>query len=278
MAKKISLLMIVMLLVSALVFVSCSQNAGGSIKPPREAVENDGEGTHSENLVPSCDFEGSSHKVKKDGSEIEVVEGAGIGGSNALYVFQNSGEGYGEVLIDATEFYGRGKSYYVEASFKNIGGPDTPQSDVTAKIDFTVVSGAGYNKYKKTYDIPGQYDYDLLSDDKALEIFDIETYGASGVPIDDETPEWHTLSAILDAETIDTMITKQTEDYGATAGEEPTLYLMSFVFLVGTHPSQDGYKYYLDNIKIIDLNSELERTGRTWEDPSAQPAEEDDDE
>ena len=277
MAKKIALLMVALLLCSAVVFVSCSQNAGGnSIKPPREKVENDGEGTHSSNLVPSCDFEGSSHKVKKDGSDIEVVEGAGIGGSNALYVFQNSGEGYGEVLIDATEFYGRGKSYYVEASFKNIGGEGTPTSDVNAKIDFTVVSGAGYNKYKKTYDIPGQYDYDLLSDDKALEIFDMVTYGASGVAIDDETPEWHTLSAILDAETIDTMITKQTEDYGTSADEEPTLYLMSFVFLVGTHPSQDGYKYYLDNIKIIDLNSELDRTGKTWEDPSAQTEEDDD--
>lgn len=276
MTKKITFTLLVMLIVSAFVFVSCEQEAGGVPGPaptPKEPVVNE-LGDVSANLVFGGDFEnGDDHDVADDGSEIAVVPGAGIDDSAALYVFQNSGGGWGEVLIDITKFYGRGKSYYVEASFKNLGGEGTPESDITAHIDFTLVAGASYDKYKKTYDIPGQYDYGWLSDDDAVSIFEIPTAGSAGVDLSDG--EWHKLSAILDAETIDTMIETQTKDHGA-GGAAETLYYMAAVFFVGSYPSQDGYKYYIDNVVIKDLNAELDRTGKTWEDPTA--AEEDEEE
>ena len=273
MTKKITFTLLVMLVVSAFVFVSCQQEqvVPGPAPVPKEPVVNE-LGEVSANLVFGGDFEnGDDHDVADDGSEIAVTPGAGIDDSAALYVFQNSGGGWGEVLIDITKFYGRGKSYYVEASFKNLGGEDTPTSDITAHIDFTLVSGAGYDKYKKTYDIPGQYDYGWLSDDDAAAIFEIPTSGSAGVDISDG--EWHKLSAILDAETIDTMISTQTQDHGTGSSAE-TLYYMAAVFFVGSYPSQDGYKYYLDNIVIKDLNAELDRTGKTWEDPTAAEEEE----
>lgn len=273
MTKKITFTLLVMLVVSAFVFVSCQQEqvVPGPAPVPKEPVVNE-LGDVSANLLFGCDFEhGDDHDVADDGSEIAVTPGAGIDDSAALYVFQNSGGGWGEVLVDITKYYGRGKSYYVEASFKNLGGEGTPTSDITAHIDFTLVSGAGYDKYKKTYDIPGQYDYGWLSDDDAVAIFEIPTSGSAGVDISDG--EWHKLSAILDAETIDTMISTQTADHGTGTSAE-TLYYMAAVFFVGSYPSQDGYKYYLDNIVIKDLNAELDREGKTWVDPTAAEEEE----
>ncbi len=276
MVRKLSLtLMICVLLCSALVFVSCSQEPGGGKKPgpapvQKEEVVNE-LGDVSENLVFGGDFEsGDDHDLSGDGSVIEVQEGVGIEDSAALYVFQNSGGGWGEALIDITDFYGRGKSYYVEASFKNLGGEGAP-ADTTAHIDFTVVSGAGYDKYKATYDIPGQYDYGWLSDDEALDFFEIETSGSAGVDISDGG--WHTLSGILDAATIDKMIETQTADHG-TGSTPESLYYMAVVFYMGKYPNQDGHRYYLDNVVIKDLNDELDRTGRTWEDPTAAEEEE----
>ena len=274
MAKKITFTMLVLLIASAFVFVSCNQEAGGVPGPaptPREAVVNE-LGTESANLVYNGDFNnGTDSDVVEDGSEIEIQPGVGIGDSGALYVFQNSGEGYGEVMVDITKYYGRGKSYYVEASFKNVGGEGTPETDIMAKLSFSVVSGAGYNKYGRTYDVPGQYDYDWMDDALALETFEKTTGGAAGVDISDG--EWHTISAILDAETIETMLVTQTQDHG-TGAEEPTIHTMNIALFVGTWPTQDGYKYLLDNVKITDLNSELDVEGRTWVDPSAAEEEE----
>ena len=273
MTKKITFTLLVMLIVSAFVFVSCNQeqNVPGPAPTPREPVVNE-LGEESANLVYNGDFNnGTDTDVVEDGSEIAIQADTGIGGSGALYVFQNSGEGYGEVMVDITKYYGRGKSYYVEASFKNVGGEGTPETDIMAKLSFSVVSGAGYDKYKKTYDVPGQYDYGWIDDALAAEIFEKTTSGAGGVDISDG--EWHTISAVLDAETIETMITTQTEAHG-TGATEPTLYYMAVSIFVGTWPTQDGYKYLLDNVKIIDLNDELDRTGRTWEDPTAAEEEE----
>jgi len=141
-----------------------------------------------------------------------------------------------------------------------------------AKLSFTVVSGAGYNKYNKTYDVPGQYDFSWIDDATVEEVFDKTTGGAAGVDISDG--EWHTISAVLDAETIETMLVTQTQDHG-TGAEEPSLYYMAVCLFVGSYPTQDGYKYLLDNVKITDLNTELDREGRTWVDPTAVEEEDD---
>lgn len=284
MTKKSTFTLLVLLIVSAFVFVSCNEEKAvpGPAPTPKEAVVNE-LGEESANLVYNGDFNnGDDSDIENDGSTSEVQAGVGIDGSAALYVYQDSAKdggedvGWGEVMFEATKLYGRGKSYYVEASFKKVGYEgllETP--NFTAHIDFTVVSGAGYDKYGKTYNIPGQYDFDWLSDDDASLIFERKTSGGdTGVDISDG--EWHTVSAILDAETIDKMIETQTSDHG-TGETQETLFYMAFTFFVGNYEDmvgkvragQDGYQYYLDNVKIIDLNDELERTGKTWVDPTA---------
>ena len=280
MAKKITFTLFVLLIVSAFVFVSCNGEAGGVPGPapiPREPVENE-LGEESANLVYNGDFNsGTESDVVDDGSEIEIQAGIGIEGSGGLYVFQNSFDdegnpgGWGETLVDITKYYARGKSYYVEASFKNIGGEGTPDTNILGTISFSVVSGAGYNKYHKTYDVPGQYDYGWLDDALALSVFEKTTSGANGVDLSDGN--WHTISGILDAETIEQMLVTQTENHGK-GGEEPTLFYMAISIFVGKYPYQDGYKYVLDNVKIIDLNAELPREGKTWVDPDAAEEEE----
>ena len=112
MTKKITFTLLVMLIVSAFVFVSCNQeqNVPGPAPTPREPVVNE-LGEESANLVYNGDFNnGTDSDVVEDGSEIAIQADTGIGGSGALYVFQNSGEGYGEVMVDITKYYGRGKS------------------------------------------------------------------------------------------------------------------------------------------------------------------------
>ena len=55
------------------------------------------------------------------------------------------------------------------------------------------------------------------------------------------------------------------------------------VFFVGTYPDQGGYSYYLDDVVIKDLNSELPIQGVTYapevpEEPEPEPEEEEEEE
>ena len=265
MAKKTTLLLIVsVLLIAMFAFVACKQNPITPPSPePLDPVENE-DGIHSENLAYGCDFEdGDDYMITGDGSDIEIVAGAGVGGSNALYVFQNSGEGWGETLIDATKLYGRGKSYYIEAKFCNANDAEGRTDDLNAKIDFSVVSGVGYATTGQDYDIPGQYDGSWLDEGSALDIFDIEVLGQA-TPLEVEGG-WETISGILDAEQIEALLVNQTQLCG---GGDVSLYKLMVVFYVGTYnegTGQTGYRYYLDDVVVKDLNSELKRTGRTWQ-------------
>lgn len=265
MAKKITFTMLVLLIVSAFVFVSCEQEAGGGKVPgpapaPVEKVENVA-GEVSANLVFNGDFEnGDDSDIKDDGSTSQVVADLGIDGSHALLVEQS--ETYGEVMMNITEYYGRGKSFYVEGWFKNVGGEGTRTDDLTAYLSFNIVTGGGYTTIGQTYDIPGQYDGSWLSDDEAEEIFGIET-NCGGEDISDG--EWHKVCAILDAEQIEAVM--QSEDDQCHWTGDTTMYLLAAVWYVGTYPQQDGYKYLLDNVVIKDLNKELKRQGATYEAP-----------
>ena len=240
-------------------------------------------GTASNNLVYNSNFEsGSDTDLMADGSVIEVVSGAGIDGSNAMAVTQT--ENYGEVLFDITDYYGRGKSYYVEASFRNAYADGARTDDLNAKIGFCITSGAGYDLYHKTYDLPGQYDEsgqyinNWLDDNETYRIFEIHTGGAEGTNFSDG--RWHTISGIIDAEQIEQLLVEQTQ---LCEGEDVSLYNFIVVFYVGTYSyeegaGQSGYVYYLDNVVIKDLNSEISRTGATYnfnnvtdpEDPSGE--------
>lgn len=286
MTKKITLIMLVLLIVSALVFVSCNQDAGGASgggggeKPrinPMVVPRTEKEpivlepGTEGSNIVFNGDFEsGDVSDVVDDGATVEF-ENLGDAHGTVMKVTQT--EDYGEVLVDFTEYYGRGKSYYVEASFKNVGGAGTRTDDLTAYLSFSVVAGAGYWKYERNYDIPGMYDGSWLSDDEAEEIFNIAT--TSFESIDDG--EWHTISAILDAQTIEDLLIAETDECG-TPLDEPTMFLLQAVFFVGKYPEQDNYVYYLDNVVIKDLNTELPKEGITYKAPGYGDDEEEEEE
>lgn len=264
MAKKITFAMLVLLIVSAFVFVSCKQEAGGVPGPaptPKEKVVNTA-GEVSGNIIYNGDFEsGSDSDLTGDGSSIEVTE---IEDGHALIV--NQQETYGEVMMDITKYYGTGKSFYVEGWFKNAGSTNT--NDLTAKLSFNIVTGGGYTTIGQTYDIPGQYDGSWLSDDEAEEIFGIET-NCIGEDISDG--EWHKVSAILDAEQIEAVMLSEDDQCHWTG--DKTMYLLAVVWYVGTYPDQGGYTYYLDNVVIKDLNRELPTQGRTYEAPE-EPEEE----
>ncbi len=269
MAKRITFSLIVLLIASALVFVSCSQEAaeGGKKIPPKPAQDEPVEnvlGEVSENLIENGTFDVENNKgvVSDEDAGVTFVEGLGIGGSNAIDVI--TVEKYGSINIDFTEFYGRGKSYYVEASFKNNGSVNT--SDPTAHIDVTVVSGAVQDAVKSQgwegyYDCDDIYEGGVLSDDDALDLFEIET-SSGGATLSDT--EWVTVSCIIDAETIEALLVNTTNKYGSG---DPTIYKLMAVFYVGHNDAQDNYHYLVDNIVIKDLNAELDVEGKTYEAP-----------
>jgi hypothetical protein len=261
MAKKTTLLLIVsVLLIAMFAFVACKQNPVDPPTPQEEVVNKAGE--VSANLVYNGDFElDGDTDLSGDGAGVEIVDGEGVDGTHALLVKQT--ENYGEVMFDLTDYYGRGKSYYVEAKFRNANDPDGRTDDLNAKIDFSVASGVGYEYVGHAYDIPGQYDGSWLDEGECLDIFDIQVDGEVA-PLDQETSEYVTLSAIIDAEQIEELLVNQTQLCG---GGDVTLYSLSIVFYVGTYSEgtgQSGYIYYLDDVVIKDLNKEIKRTGRTY--------------
>ena len=226
----------------------------GSDPIPSNSVENI-LGEVSNNLIPEGDFESGISIVQPDGATFELVSESGLNGSNALAVTPE--ESYGQVLVDITEYYGRGKSYYVEAWFKDNGS--NTSDDLNAHIFFSVVTGAGFEARGQLFDIPGQYDGEWLSDDEAMEIFGFDT-NCLGANLSDG--EWHKVSAVLDAVTIENVM--NAEDSFNNGSGEPTMLQLALLFYVGTFPYQNEYKYLLDNVVIMDLNSEIPIEGRTY--------------
>ena len=264
MTKKITLIMLVLLIVSALVFVSCNQDAGG-------AGGGGGGGKAKEEPKDNLVFNGFLDKgddtdLVGDGAQIEVQSGVGLGKTNGLHVLQN--ESYGEVMVDITDYYGAGKSYYVEASFKNIGDKD---DNLTASIAFNIVTGGAYDVVGQTYDIPGQYEGSWLDDSAAMEQFGLST-NSEGEDLEDGA--WHTVSAVLTGEEIASVM--KAEDVANNVKGETTMYELVMVFYVGSYPDQDGYEYILDGVYIKDLNPELPVQGRTYIPPEEPEGGEDD--
>ena len=274
MAKKTTLLLIVsVLLIAMFAFVACKKDP--VVPPtPQEPVENKA-GDVSENLIYNGDLELEDvTDLQGDGASIEILDGVGYEGSRGLKVIQT--ENYGEVLVDITDYYGRGKSYYIEAKFCNANDAEGRTDDLNAKIDFSVVSGVGYATTGQDYDIPGQYDGSWLDEGAALDIFDIEVLGQA-TPLEVEGG-WETISGILDAEQIEALLVNQTQLCG---GGDVSLYKLMVVFYVGTYnegTGQTGYRYYLDDVVVKDLNSELKRTGRTWQPDTPDDPEEEEEE
>lgn len=256
MAKKITLLMIVMLICSAVVFVSCSDSKP---TPPKDSSSGDYEDLEGKNLLSGSDFEkgDDGHDLVGDGSDIEVVEGAGLKGTAALSVAQT--EKYGQVYVDITEFYGAGKDYYVAASFKDNGS--TNSQDLTAKISYTVVPGwvmdaiaaeiAEGGEKVNDYDYDEIYDGSFLSDAEALEVYGFETCHA-GQPLG---TSYVRVSGIIPSEEIEAIIA------------ETKMAKLLVCFYVGTYPKQQGYNYYLDDVVVKDLDKNNLSLGPFYEMP-----------
>ena len=252
MVKKATLILIIcMLLISACVFVSCKEEAvtppaGGGSEASEDYTDPEGK-----NLIDG-DFElGDEGDIIADGSELSVVDKAGLKGSKALFVEQTAN--YGQIYVDITEFYGAGKDYYVAASFKNNGS--TNKKDLTAYLSYTVVPGWVVEACEAAIEAGGteegdmiyDYEYDEIygggfySDEDALELYGITTT-SEGLSINDSS--YVRVSAIIPSEEIEEIV----------AGTKlAKLYL---TIMVGTYPNQGGYNYYLDDVVVKDLDTE----------------------
>lgn len=271
MGKKLNVLMIIALLaMSMVVFVACKPPAPAP--DPLAQVENKA-GTKSENLCYNGDFElDGQSMVVGDGAGLTPTAGTGVGGSKGGVVATS--ENYGIVYVDMTSLYGRGKSYLVKASFKNDGTPSeaaiaagmSATPDLTAHMSMTVQSGAVQDAIKSQptwddyYDCDDIYGGDFLDAEEAEEIFNVTT--VEFAPINGDT--FTTITGIIPATTIDSMIAEQTEKYNGTSQTLRRLYVC---FYVGVDGNLQNYNYIVDNVEIYDLNSEITTTGMTWTAP-----------
>ena len=303
MAKKVLMIFLSVMLIASLTLVSCNQDAGGKVTPGPDAPDDpdtpdvpvtdvvDVLGIIGKNVVYNGAFDdGTDSDIQADGATAPVEAGIGIGGSGAMHVKQSAS--YGSVFVDFTSIYARGRSYYVEASFKD-SGAGTRDDDPTAYISFTVCSGAVMDTAAaaKAQGIDGDdggayYAYDDiyggdLSENDGTFGTEIKTINTSGADLDEDKDEsgWVTVSGILPASVVDTMLIEQTKKYGSG---DPTVQYLFATFLVGTYPRQDGYDYYLDNVIIKTLNDDIPAEGRTYkpeggDDPEPEDPDEDED-
>ncbi len=200
------------------------------------------------NLCYNGDFnKDDSPDIYGDGSDVEIVEGAGIDGTGALSVEQM--ETWGGCVINATEWYGKGKSYYVEAWFKDNGSRN--RADMTGHISFSVASGTVFETTDGAYyDCDDIYNTVFMFDDEAEEVYGLATNNA-GVEFDDT--EFRKVCGVIPAEEIENKI------------DESGLYVFNISIYAGEYPNQGGMNYYLDNVIVRDLNPELPVQGQTYE-------------
>lgn len=276
MAKKIALLMVALLLCSAVVFVSCNQEAGGGVKPaPLGEVKNKAGNAGTTNLVTGGSGDDIPTKddsmVAGDDVSVELLEGIGVDGTKGYKISQNGK--WGQIIFDMTRFYGRGKSYLIKATVKL--DPATTNTNTTFGFTFDAISGAVMDAVKTHtdwnpewddyYDCDDVYGYELLTDTEAEEIFDLVTtpvQKANNLSL----TEFRTFSAVIPAEEIEECLRATTTKYGSET-DIPTLALMHMGIVVGTgdgEETQAGYTYILDNLEVYDLNTEIIRTGATY--------------
>ena len=277
MAKKITLSLLIMLVITAFVFVSCNQDtagSGGGGKPSgkakieldiRDAITENVFDDHVETLdLYNMNFEqglGSDYDtdLQFDAAKGTIVADLGVGGSKAMDVVTS--DNYGTTIVDITDYYGLGKSYYVEASIKNNGSTNT--KGLVAYVSYTVCSGTVKDYVDAEYDCDDIYGAPFMEEEEALNLFgaDYPTRGTQvGIELKDD---YITLSGIIPATEIDEMIINQTKEYAESYDDEPTLDYLYVCFYVGEYPDQNGRHFLIDNIVIKDLNADMETTGKT---------------
>lgn len=207
-----------------------------------------------------------------DGATVSYVVGEGIKKSNCLRV--DSGESYGQIYIDAKDAYSRGKSYYFEAWFRDAGTPVEINDGATIAhlsmtawdqdiVDIAKAKGGSYYDWDTGWGEaekqPGPYDASVGTDitgfEKALEpILPKDEDGElAGLVTDDEisTKYWTRLNAVIHSADIDGIVNAEGRGQDDLVG-----FLLGFY--CGTYPAQNGYIFYVDNIRFLDLNPEVE--------------------
>lgn len=212
-----------------------------------------------------------------DGATVGWEADKGIDGTGCLKVTQT--EEYGEVLLDLKKAYSKGKTYYFEGMFKDAETPESVNGGTTyASMSITVedqdimdiseANGAESWAYKTDWPNPspsGIYAKDQ-PDPWSCSIGDsITGYEEKVIPylVKDEdgntlNPKptnveisydgWTKVNGIVRSEDIDVLVSKNTPE---------DLVTFSLVYLCGVYPDQIGYIYYLDNLRILDLDPQI---------------------
>ena len=222
--------------------------------------------------VAFFDFEKASWKTRQyapegDGATIESADGAGIDGSNCILVTQT--DTYGEVILDMKKAYSKDKTYYFEGWFKDAGTPESVNGGSSAAslsltvwdkdiVDICKAAGKEYYDYDDDDpDQPGPWAASVGTDITGYEIAlkpyqivnedgELEDLQPAGVEI--SADEWTKLSGVVRSKDIDSIV---------SAKNKEDLVGFLLVYYCGTYPAQTGYVYYLDNIRILDLDPQI---------------------
>lgn len=214
-----------------------------------------------------------------DLADVEEVSGKGINNSGCIKVTQRGT--WGELMFSLKDVYSKGKDYYIEAWVKDAGTPDTVSGgDCAASLGSTIVDNdilslceqhnATWDYYDSDWDKnqPSPWDASFSSNVSCYESIlksllpddeDEVSLDSSNVYVTDDS--WTKVSGILYADDINYIVNAKTKD------DLEELYVCLYL---GMYPKQEGYIYYVDNIRILELTP---GNSYTVPDPEPQPDE-----
>ena len=234
-------------------------------------------GTPSDNLVTDGDADGYLGEIYAFGlNDVEktVVANGGVTGN--AYRMKQTGDKWCEFTFDLTNYYAPGKSFLISAKIK--GDPEVADDNVrhgsfTATYcvysgdvqDWAIKNDTKYYDFDDESKPKNKYGIEIVSPwggekDVEGEDYDFEEEMDFNLP-KVLTDDWQEIKYIIKSTEIERMI----NDSG--------LYKMEIEFYAG-EDAVGGYSYLIDDISIIDLNSEIKRAGQTWVDPTTPDEEE----
>ena len=260
----------------AILFTGCNADTPENI--PEDTI--DGNSNNYCSVITFMDFESENWDTKPfppegDSAVIETVKGAGIGGSDCIKVTQNGP--YGRTVINLKKYFNIHFSYYFEGWFKDAGTPASVNGGTTKAnlsaiiwdkdiIDIAAANGTDdYFDYDEAWPNPsasGIYAKDQPSPWSAEVSTSLGGFEKELRPYlskkEDGTPEdlkcsnvaiscneWTKLNGVIHKSDLAAI-------YDANTKED----LMGFMvaYSCGDHSKQDGYTYYLDNLRVLALS------------------------
>ena len=230
-------------------------------------------GTPSKNLLDNGDAEGTEGEIMDVDTYNFTKETVDVEGGHAFKITQTGS--WGELIIDLTDYYAPGKSYLISAKVKNNPDAEAAYKDAAFTASYCVYSGAVKNwaiaEKKRTgediehYDFPGDIE-GIVGPWGGAKVTTGADYECENWPYTDDefnvvtelSDDWEEIKYIIPSTEIERMI------------NNTGLYVFEVEFYAGgSNECPAGYSYLIDDISIIDFNSEIRRTGRTWKDPNA---------